>query len=154
MLSEIIAITGIFFGLIIAYYTKEELEYGKKYFILIQFAVLITLFFISLNYNTFYFIIGAVIGILIRNPFIYFGILALNSVNQVISSIIIFIYCLADGSIIFMKRNFKIIIMDLFLFILPFILIIFKIDLLPILSGGIFGIILYNIYIKFLKSSN
>src|SRR3989344_8928396 len=147
MILGIISIIGLFIGWIIANYTKEELKQGEKYFIILQFIVLVSLFFITLeqNINILFLIIAIIMGVLIRNPFVYFGV-ALVPLSSFLSIMLIFIYGIAEGSINYITKDIKKLIINVILFIIPFLLILFNIKLTPILNGGIIGVLIYQIY--------
>lgn len=151
MLLGIISIFGLFLGWIIAIYTKEELKQGEKYFIILQFVILAILFFITLNnnINILFLIIGIILGILIRNPFIYFGII-LIPISSFLSVVLIFIYGLVEGSINYITKDMKKMIINTLIFAISFILVIVNIKLTPILNGGIIGVLIYQIYDKLL----
>ena len=59
---------------------------------------------------------------------------------------LIFIYGIAEGSINYITKDIKKLIINVILFIIPFLLILFNIKLTPILNGGIIGVLIYQIY--------
>jgi hypothetical protein len=83
---SLIAFLGLLAGLAIAFYTKEELEHGKKYF---DFMIRIMIFLIIVTaiykFNKDYiilaifFILGILVALLIRKNYLYLGMLLFAS---------------------------------------------------------------------------
>ena len=150
MFYGFISIIGIFLGLIIANYTKEELKAGKKYFIILEVILLATLIIttIKFNFNYLLFIFGLILGFIIRYEYFYFGISIINTItnkdyNFLVSSLV-FLYSLPFGTLLF-KKDLKILIPQLTLFFITIILYFFKYNLLSIASGALVSLVLLKI---------
>ncbi|MBS3174269.1 hypothetical protein J4440_00135 [Candidatus Woesearchaeota archaeon] len=145
MLSALISIIGIFIGLFIASYTGEELKDGKKYFFILQIIILLSLIVIVLLINfDFLFLSGLLFGLLIRREYLFFGILVFSNFSNNISFLInslIFIYSLAYGSLIYLNKNFKYIIFDVILFLIPLTLYFLKFDIVSFAAGSLISIL-------------
>ncbi len=155
MIIGLLAVLGLFFGILISFYTKEELKDGEKYFKILEFIILIALFFLTFKYNTslLFLVIGALLGITIRNIYFFFGILLGSSfVVSFIDIILVFVFGLANGSRIYYSNNKKLLYVSCGLFFIHFLLYFFNVTLLPILNGGIIGFVLYRTYEEFFSN--
>lgn len=119
----LLSFIGILIGVLIARYTKEELNPGKKYFILIERVCLIIISLILIyNYKiSWTVLLGLAIGYFLNINYLVFGLILVLT-NNIYASLIIFIYGLPYGS---MLKNNKInkILKDLVLFLLPILLL-------------------------------
>ena len=85
-----------FLGRLIAHFTKEELEEGKKYFVFFEIVLLLSLVVLSfLDSFSWLFFIGLVLAYLLPYEYLYFGFLSL-SLEQVS---LLFLYALPFGSL-------------------------------------------------------
>lgn len=149
MIIELLALFGLFFGIIISHYTQEELKDGKKYFMILEFIILIVLFFLTTRYNinTIFLALGIIIGFLVRNPYLFFGILLGSVANlNFLYSGLIFVYGLADGSLWFINKSKNYLYLSVALFFVQFILYFFGYTLLSFVNGGFIGVTLYKVY--------
>src|SRR3989344_8836269 len=76
MLLSFISFVGLFAGLLLAIYTKEELKSGEKYFTLLTKVILATIIFVLLYYTKFnllFLFIGAIIGYFVNKIYLYLG---------------------------------------------------------------------------------
>jgi hypothetical protein len=83
---SLIAFFGLLAGLIIAFYTKEELEPGKKYFdFMIKIIVFLIIILMLYKFNkdylilTIFFILGILLALFIRKNYLYLGMLLFAS---------------------------------------------------------------------------
>lgn len=119
ILASALAFSGLFAGMAIAYFAKEELESGKKYLLLMQKALLVIIFAIFLNYlqiNTylkFALYLAAILVVAfieISHYIVYFlflPVLVLSSRNMLVFSIqasLVFAYGLPTGSLLLYER--------------------------------------------------
>ena len=137
MIINLISFLGLVFGYYLTKIFKQELKDIEK-FIIITMNIMIILLIINLiliSGLSLTFIIAIVFGILtsliIKNIYFYFGFILVSS--NIINidtwfniTILIFIYGLLFSSVNFKKINLKFILTNLILFLLPFILLLFK----------------------------
>ncbi|MBU0930354.1 MAG: hypothetical protein KJ623_04770 [Nanoarchaeota archaeon] len=119
----LLSFIGILAGILIARYTKEELKEGKKYFIILEriCLILISLILIS-NYKiSWVVLLGLIAGYFLNIIYLVFG-LTLVLTNNMMLSIIVFIYGMPYGSML--KEKTKKVLKDLVLFLLPALLLI------------------------------
>src|SRR3989344_9222464 len=157
MINEIIGFLGLFVGYILATKTREELKDGEKYFKIITYLMLISLIVIllnDLNYINLEFFIAVIIGIVlnyfIKRTYLFLG-LSLAIINEVLLSVIIFVFGLAQGSldyIKFKKINHKDIIINFIVFIIPIALFFNKFTMIfdHVLIGFAVGGIISGAY--------
>lgn len=125
-LIPVIAFLGLIAGIVLKKTCEEEIKPGKPYFLLLQKVVIVTLI-IALLYTTLsntllYFIlilIGIITAIFFTHTYFYLG-LALLTLNPLIATLT-FIYGLPTGTL---KPK---VILNLLLFAIPFLLLIFNI---------------------------
>ncbi|MBU1245894.1 MAG: hypothetical protein ABIJ20_02185 [Nanoarchaeota archaeon] len=151
LIEIIITFLGIVVGLLLARFTKEELKQGKKYFIWLKRTILIFLvtflFYLALpNYisTIIFFIIGLIVAYFFKKEYFYFG-LALFSTLNLFTVILIFLFGLPYGSLLFSKKyKYKTLLFDLVFFAIPFLLLFVKIPnnfILAFTSGALFTLI-------------
>ena len=165
MISIIISFLGLIIGYFIASKTKEELNYGKKWFkIIISFTLIILILILILiliylaKFNLIFiigFILGVIINYLIKRIYVFLGLTLYltfftNNEIKLLLSLTLFIFGLAYGSlnyIKFKKISFKDILINFILFIMPFSLLL-KENILNsnILIGGAIGGLLYGLF--------
>ena len=119
ILASAVAFLGIFAGMAIAYFAKEELGSGKRYFLLMQKILIIIIFAIFLNYlqlNTylkFTLYLAAILVVAfieISHYIVYFlfvPVLVFSSRNMPVFSIqasLVFAYGLPTGSLLLYER--------------------------------------------------
>ncbi len=150
MLYLIVSFLGCILGYFTAKFTKEELKKGAVYFRLIQIIILILLiyYFIPMNFRLYLFLFGVLIGVIFRFEYFYFGFIASSFYNIIISSLLIFLYGLPYGTLIYYLKKPKYLIYSLILFSIAFFTYIFNYDLLSFGVGGLVGIFLIKL-IKF-----
>lgn len=133
MLTAILSFLGLIIGYILASKTKEELNPGKKWFIAISIIILLMLIIILFKKNIYFnyeFFISILIGLLlnyfIKRTYLFLGLTAaLLNENRLIT-IIIFIFGLSYGTLEYIKFkniNYKSILINFILFIIPVILL-------------------------------
>ena len=136
MLTQILSFLGLIIGYILASKTKEELNQGKKWFIYISTSALILLIIISFNDNIYFnyeFFISILIGMLlnyfIKRIYLFLGLISITLSNNNLVTLIIFIFGLSYGTLEYIKFkniNYKSILINLILFIVPIILLLYK----------------------------
>ena len=146
-LISIISFSGLLVGMILAFTAKEELEPGKKYFLLLQKLTLLLILIFLLNFFNINLYLRIIIYILfiflmtinIKSQIIYpaLGIvffLSLKDINLFITnSILIFFYGFPTGSLFakkLIKRKKLIVLKNIFLAYFWFILIAIVLKLL------------------------
>ncbi|MBS3126276.1 hypothetical protein J4453_02430 [Candidatus Woesearchaeota archaeon] len=138
-LASLIAFSGLFAGIVLAYFTKEEQAPGKPYFKLMRniLLTLILLFFLLfLDWNV---VISAVLSIALfvsasifpklAHPPLYFllgAVLFLTSSNYaffLVEAVLVFLYGLPMGSLWISSRKFRwdLSIVSAFTFFIPFL---------------------------------
>lgn len=119
ILASTVAFLGLFAGTALAYFTKEELEEGKKYFLLMQKIILIIIFAIFLNYfnlnvylKFFLYLVAILVVAFIELShyvvyFLFLPVLLVTSKNAQIFAIeasLVFAYGLPTGSLLLYKK--------------------------------------------------
>ncbi|MBT4835635.1 hypothetical protein HON86_03410 [Candidatus Woesearchaeota archaeon] len=111
IIESILAFIGIFVGLLIAKYTKEEFKAGKKYFIILYKSILFLLiiyllYFVNLDWTILLFMVGFVITLFFSNLYFYLG-LAVFSSASIYVAFFVFLLGLPYGTLLFHKKNVK-----------------------------------------------
>jgi hypothetical protein len=111
IIESILAFIGIFVGLFIAKYTKEEFKAGKKYFIILYKSILFLLiiyllYFVNLDWTILLFMVGFVITLFFSNLYFYLG-LAVFSSASIYVAFFVFLLGLPYGTLLFHKKNVK-----------------------------------------------
>ncbi len=143
VLVSLLAFIGILLGALLAFFTKEELEPGQKYFEMLIKGILLVLMVVLLfksleNYllTAIAFFLGIVISFLFRKNYFYFGIALFSSSFYskdffTFVAALIFLYGLPFGTLIAfnnlkkIKRIYLIIFTNFILFVLPAIILFF-----------------------------
>lgn len=103
---------GLLAGIIISLFTKEELKPGKKYFMLFEKIILLSISLVIIFYvEDFFtfFILGLLAGFIFRRVYFYYGLalpLASGSFLLILSSLV-FIFGLPEGSLLYYKLKKK-----------------------------------------------
>jgi len=135
----IISFVGLVIGLILSNYTKDELKSGKKYFTLFKRIILIVLI-VALLFQAFpnylwvfiFFVVGILVSFLFRKIYFYLGLALFTSflVSKgfvALISSLVFIFGLPYGTPFHHNKNkIRFIIFNFILFIIPFVLFLFK----------------------------
>lgn len=109
---------GLLAGIIISFFTKEELKQGKRYFIFLEKVVLLSISLAIIFYLrdfSLFFIVGVLAGFIFRRAYFYFGMalpLAFESFLTLLSSLV-FIFGLPHGTLIADKPKKKNIVKEL-----------------------------------------
>ena len=151
MFYGFIAVIGIFLGVIISRFTKDEFKQGSLYFKILEIIILFVLTFITIkiNFNYLLFIFGIIIGFFVRYEYFYFGVSIVNTIlvkdfNFLISSLV-FLYGLPFGTLLNLK-NIKSVILQIVLFLLPVVLYFLNFNLISFCSGALLFISLLKIH--------
>jgi len=136
---------GQFIGWFIASRTEEELEDGRRYFLILTTSLLVLLvsFSIYYSFDVYLLILGLIIGFLINKEYLFFGILSMR--NDVLLNSLVFIYGLPYGSLNY--KFIKILFMNILLFFIPFLLLFFNLNFYSLGAGGLLGMLVKRIYL-------
>ena len=132
-LAVIISFLGFFVGMLIAYFSKEELVKGKKYFEYSKKVMLIVIG-VAITYyawgNPLYFILGMVCGYFLRCYYFYIGMalaLVFGREPFLILASLVFVFGLPHGTLVFKKflnekiKLYRVIFLNILLFAVPFL---------------------------------
>jgi hypothetical protein len=168
ILLILLAFLGLIAGVILANYTKEELDEGKKYFILLEKLVLLLIIVLLLfktgsNFfvTSIFFILGAVSFSLIGRtyPILALAVLMASFFSNNYFGIVValvFLYGLPIGTLLFKKfiknkkRLFRELLTDAILFALPFSLVLVS-NILIFYNSAILSFISGALFLKFIK---
>lgn len=162
LVESIIAFGGLVLGLLLAYFTKEELKSGKKYFVILERAILLILVILLLykSWNSFIFLIiafvaGFMVFIGISRVYLYLGLALFLAFmhTQTYAYYFVGLICLIGlvyGALEYNKvKNGKLswfIISNAVLFAIPFLLVYaqplvvsYEFILFPFAAGALFG---------------
>ena len=152
-LAVIVAFLGFFVGMLIAYFSKEELVKGKKYFRYFRKIMLIAIG-VAITYyawgNPFYFIAGMICGYFLKGYYFYIGMalaLIFGKEPFILLASLVFIFGLPHGTLIFKeffkerKKLYRIIFFNMLLFVIPF-LIFSEVKHYPLLMFSAGGLII------------
>ncbi|MBT6995436.1 hypothetical protein HN865_01440 [Candidatus Woesearchaeota archaeon] len=111
VLEYVLAFVGVFVGLLLAKYTKEELKPGRKYFVtfykLMLFLLIVyLLYFITLDWYALCFILGFVVTLFFSNLYFYLGLAVFSSVS-LYTSFFVFLLGLPYGTLLYSRKNLK-----------------------------------------------
>lgn len=133
-LAVIVSFIGFFIGMLVAYFSKEELIKGKKYFVYFR-KLMVTAIGVAILYyawgSPLYFILGMICGYFLRSYYFYIGValaLVFGKEPFILLASMIFVFGLPHGTLIFKeffkeKRKFyRIISMNILLFVIPFLI--------------------------------
>jgi len=107
-----LAFIGLLAGVIVSSFTKEELKPGRKYFLLLEKALLLAIGFLLIFYSeTFSVLIvfGFFFGLLVRKYYLYFG-LALPLASEtflVLLGSLVFMFGLPHGTLLAERLKLK-----------------------------------------------
>jgi len=157
MLYFILAFLGLVVGYIIAFFTKEELKSGFIYFKVLELVTLfsLALLFLYPSFNFILFFFGLIFGFFFRFPYFYFGfgLVALSDINLLfLGSVLVFLYGLPTGSLIFLEKKWKKIIYAFVLFSFPFFTSLFHYNFLSFAAGGLLSLSFVKLW-KFIKKN-
>ncbi len=112
VLVLILSFLGLLGGVIVSYFTKEELKHGNKYFLLLEKSLLLAISFTIIYYVGEFFIflaLGVLAGFIFRKAYFYFGLaLPLASENfLVLLSSLVFAFGLPHGTLLASKYKTK-----------------------------------------------
>lgn len=153
ILESILAFVGLLVGALLAFFTRDELKSGKKYFILIYrillFILIIYLLYLSeVSWWLFGLVLGFLFTLTFSDLYLYLG-LATFSVMNVYASFLVFLIGLPYGTLLFGRRNLKrYIIYSFFLFFIPALILLVQIPetfLYSFVAGGLFSLFLRKI---------
>jgi|SRR3989338_10908912 len=145
-----IVIVALFLGLLIARFSKSELKNGEKWFYLLQVLILlfVVVFTIGLNFNLAGLLIGIVFGLIFRKEYFYLGIGIITTSNGLqtfyIFSSLTFLYSLIYGTIIYFKKEFNKLILDISLFLMPIVLYVLDVELVSFCVGALISILIFK----------
>ena len=119
LLASIFVFLGLFIGLILAFSAKEELKNGKKYFLLAQWFILpiilaLLLFYFNNIYVWLLILVFVLLYLFVFNYckyFLYWALAVLfflSTINNklfIFTSLLIFIYGLAEGSLYYYESS-------------------------------------------------
>ena len=150
MIYTAVSFLGCFLGYITARFTKEELKSGKNYFnileLIIMFILLVILIYYSFDLSLF--LIGILLGLILRFEYFYFGAAIASSFNlnlSFLSSALVFVYGLPYGSLIYYYKKVKYLVYSLIFFSLPMLNYFFNYNLLSISAGGLLSLFIIKI---------
>ena len=151
---------GLLAGLIIANFTKEEINANRRYFILTKYLLLLVLsltvsyFYKDYKFWYIYFILGVIMGHFLRILFLYLGIILGSTVNLdnnkllIVSSIIFLFGLIYSSNYVGKNKRFLIIliIINYLLLLISTIITtyIYSTSLTLIVSGALLGNIIYS----------
>ncbi|MFH1376831.1 MAG: hypothetical protein ABIH25_04300 [Candidatus Woesearchaeota archaeon] len=138
LIESAIAFGGLIIGLILAYFTKDELKSGKKYFHLLERVLLLVLVILLLyeTWDSFIFLIisfvaGFMVFMGISRVYLYLGFALFLSFaySQTFAYIfvgVIFLLGLTYGALEYGKKMTMFVVSNLIFFGVPFILLLFE----------------------------
>jgi len=143
-LAVAVSFIGFFAGMIVAYFSKEELDKGKRYILLFRkyMAVIIG---VAIAYyawgSPIYFVLGLVAGYYLRYYYFYLGLMMALVFGQepfLLLSSLMFLFGIPHGTVVFKgKELVKIVLLNIILFFVPFFVFLkFSYSPLLLLSSG------------------
>ena len=138
----IIAYLGQLAGYFLGKNSPEEMKPGTKYFSILKYIFLVSILIYSITqpFNLYLLIAGLVLGYFIKNEFLAFGCLTLHY----LPSILIFLYGLPYGTELYIKKNFKKILINLIYFIPIITILIYNLNLSSLGLGLIIGMLIHK----------
>lgn len=112
VLVLVLSFLGLIGGVIVSYFTKEELKPGKKYFLLLEKVLLLAISFTIIYYTGEFFLflaLGILAGFIFRKSYFYFGLalpLASGTLLVLISSLV-FVFGLPHGTLLASRYKIK-----------------------------------------------
>ena len=134
----IIGFLGQIAGYFLGMNSPEEMKSGKKYFIILKYIFLISIliYILTQPFNLYLLIAGLILGFIIKNEYLAFGCLPIHY----IPSILIFLYGLPYGTELYIKKNYKRMLINAIYFIPLIVILISNYNLT---SLGL-GLLIYN----------
>ena len=134
MIIPVISFLGLIVGKVISYYTKDEYESGLKYFkflekIIIALLVVVLLFSKVSLMLFLYILIGIIIGVFVREIYLFLGLALLSSLmltNNLILLISVLIFFFGINNATINRINVKRIILNCVIFFVPFLFLLTK----------------------------
>lgn len=140
----LVTFLGLIAGIIINNLTKEEYLANRKYILFLSRIILsvLIIFLASISDSFLGFFIGLIIGFFLKATYLYLGLAAasmLASQSSIIVSSLSFLYGIPYGTLAFYRWNWKMILLHLFFFLMPFLFISWfeNSDFLVSLSAGL-----------------
>ncbi len=111
VLEYVLAFGGIFIGLFLAKYTKEELKPGRKYFItfykmMLFLLIVYLLYFVTLDWYALFFVLGFIVTLFFSNLYFYLG-LAVFSSASLYMAFFVFLLGLPYGTLLYSRKKLK-----------------------------------------------
>lgn len=159
VLVLILSFLGLLGGVIISYFTKEELKPGEKYFLLLEKVLLLAISFTIIYYVGEFFLflaLGVLAGFIFRKAYFYFGLalpLASETFLLLLSSLV-FVFGLPHGTLLASKSKIKVVKKELIIsanLFLAAILITLFLNYSPLLMFASGALIINSIDIKVWK---
>lgn len=159
VLVLILSFLGLLGGVIVSFFTKEELKPGEKYFLLLEKVLLLAVSFTIIYYTGEFFLflaLGVLAGFIFRKAYFYFG-LALPLASEtllVLLSSLVFVFGLPHGTLLASKSKIKDVKKELIIsanLFLAAILITIFLDYSPLLMFASGALITSSLGIKIWK---
>jgi hypothetical protein len=159
VLVLILSFLGLLGGVIVSYFTKEELKLGERYFLLLEKVLLLSISFTIIYYVGEFFLflaLGVLAGFIFRKAYFYFGLalpLASETFLLLLSSLV-FVFGLPHGTLLASKSKIKVVKKELIIsanLFLAAILITLFLDYSPLLMFVSGALIINSIDIKVWK---
>ena len=143
------ALAGQIVGAFIGSKTKEELESGKKYFLILKNILLgiLIVFLMKLSFSGLGLLLGMVAGFVYRREYFYFGVGAaalMNSFNPVFP-VLIFLYGLPYGTLLFKEKKLLQLGFNSLFFIVSLLVSLVYTNLTSLAAGALITILVLNI---------
>lgn len=148
MFEAVISFVSQYIGIFLSKHNPEEMKKGEKYFRLIMLisliALIVVLFF---KFNLVYFIVGLVLGFILRKEYFYFGVASVSAVlfNLFLVHSFIFLYGLPYGTLVTYKKKIRELFYNVIWFFVPFVLYFFRFDLSSLALGGLISILFLQV---------
>src|SRR3989344_1730978 len=152
MIHVFLSFLGSFLGYFIGKSTQEELEVSKIYFRILEVVILfiLVLIFLFNNFNLWVFLIGIVVAFFLKFEYLYFGLGLVSSFLSkdltFLSSILVFIYGLPYGSLLFIEKKWIILFYNLLFFFIAFVFYFINFNILSFVSGALLCLFVLKLY--------
>jgi len=140
MFEYILSFFGLIIGGFLAYLCKEELVKGEKYFVWIRRILLLVMIiaFSYVDFNLWLIIIGLFVGLFACYEYLYLGF-----ISGILNLILVFIYGLVKGTLVYFKESKHWYWIDALMFFIPLIsVLIFGLNLSSFAAGGCLGVLI------------
>ncbi len=146
MIVNAVSFLGSIIGYFTGKFTEEELKPGRIYFEILKIAVLILLAASAFlkGFNILFFIIGLILGFILRYEYFYFGILLAQNINF-LNAGLVFIYGLPYGTLAFYKENFRTLFYSAVFFAVGSLAFFSEYYLVSLAAGGMISVLVFNI---------